>query len=1252
MPAVLLGCLLAGTLTACTSGDGGDNGGAGNPDTGADVGAVNPDQPAGLAFSYPVNGQTDVYPGTTIAFAFNGDASGSVQLVDTQSGKVLPASVVNRGNGIFNVYPADSDAQMAPATTYAVVAQGAIGDGDNTQFANGDTLFAFTTAAAGGASTSSDFTLVNFPSGTDAGFPINGESFPFTQFNTLRARFSQPVDEGSVKLCTGSEALGDSNCTVAVTGPDGSNVAGRLSVLGKNFVFDPGSISPNPTNQDADQYDGDDLAANVKYTVSFDDDFISASGNSLSGTDSFSVTPLGINTGNRVDVVQRVRIGPTNDNGISPLTGQTADVIQLASQLIGSYNLAAFPSRDQGLGLQVRLAAFNGERFGGKIPTLLPRGQRFILQDFNLSLGSQLNDNGTFTDGQIDTPVNLDALNAQFANDSDIYLLANNLSNVETPTRVAQRVDLNIFGQVAPNSPIAALSNGVVNQTALNVLASGIAVPQDNGDIALALYGSFPIKVNRDGEAAVNFELELTLPAAADDQPTIVADRSAPFITGQYPSACSFTFGLEDFPTTSQLTRVSQPEADCVEYIQGNNFGFPRAYEQFVALSNAAAPTADLPNEEDFFRSLSDLVTTAASQPFINSTSPESELEIVFDEPIDPASARNSFSLYQNDENLVATRIRAEGSSVIIAPIDGLKPGTYYEIRVSGSAADLSGNELTFSDYNVPINFETQPIVAGNEDVVRQIAPFVTAISTGLPCALANGDFMSGGSVAGRCVNDLGGDSSFSEVFDTLLSPVVTYDVFRNPSNRAITSTFSKEVRANSIVLSTSCLTGAAGNDGSDSATVALQKVDSDGNCEGAVSGTVSFNGTRTDESGQVLVNGMQFNPSKALEVGQRYWFVMCGSENPNPVFIAESPAPTSSNGCASGATIRGREGYALNTNPLRGIGTRATGTSFTADGVQQIFTADRGDGGPDLIVPFDATEATANYSSIFRAFPAADTNGNGFFENEPAFGSEPTPELPIIPGGFVTGITSVQSGPFDDSLGRENPQPENRLLSQTSIAFQPGQQRLPANTNIAYLSSDLPITVLEVKNGGSCGEVDELANNSVFESVSGNTCLPVEISPGALSYVTSFKAANLASIGATLLRFPGVDDVEGRQAQLGYIVNSCEGSLNGEEFDYSPCFVAKIKVTANFPGTLVEGQTSFFLLKLLQQDFDISLVGPVSFQQNGKLTISTTNTKTFQIRGQVGANGGSSVTSVEPGQQTLQLVGSAIHGGKAFPGL
>ena len=110
--------------------------------------AIDANAPAGLAFSYPIDGQTDVYPGTTIVFAFSGEAEGDVALIDTESGQALPAAVVAQGNGIYNIRPADSDARMAPATTYAVVARGRIGDDDNTAFEDGESLFAFTTAPA------------------------------------------------------------------------------------------------------------------------------------------------------------------------------------------------------------------------------------------------------------------------------------------------------------------------------------------------------------------------------------------------------------------------------------------------------------------------------------------------------------------------------------------------------------------------------------------------------------------------------------------------------------------------------------------------------------------------------------------------------------------------------------------------------------------------------------------------------------------------------------------------------------------------------------------------------------------------------------------------------------------------------------------------------------------------------------------------------------------------------------------------
>ena len=1290
LPAVLLGCLLAGTFTACTSGDGGDNGGAGSPDTGTDVGANNPDQPAGLAFSYPVDGQTDVYPGTTIAFAFSGDAAGDVQLVDTRTGKALPASVVDRGNGIFNLYPADSDARMAPATTYAVVAQGNIGDDDNTEFTDGDTLFAFTTAAAGGAATSSDFTLVNFPMGTDAGFPINGESFPFTQFNTLRARFSQPVDEGSVKLCTGSESLGDDNCTVAVTGPDGSNVAGRLSVLGKDFVFDPGSINPDPSNQDADQYDGDDLQAGVQYTVNFDDDFVSASGNSLSGTDSFNVTPLGINTGDRVDVVQRLRIGvignddDDNDSMSSPLTGRTANNIELASQLIGSYDLAAVPSPEQG-GLQVRLAAFNGQRFGGKIPTVLPRGQKFLLQDFNLALGSQLNDDGTFTEGQVDTPVNLDNLEIQFANDSDVYLLANDLSNIETPTRVAQRLDLNIFGRVGQNNPIEALSNGVVNQTALNVLASGIAVPQDNGDVALVVYGSFPISVNRDGEAAVNFELELTLPASVDDQPDIVADMTSPRITAQYPSACIYTFNAfsSDDPSSRDTvesggdvfesgslvggidgtTTLSAIEANCIQ-----------AMNERVLLS-AADPSA--PDETLNFPS-----------PWANSLPLQSSPSILFSEPVDPNTARANISLIRNDEagNVVPATIRTEGASVVIKPIDALAPDTQYEVMVGQGVTDLAGNALsgTFPGGSVvsKITFTTEPMVVPTNDngsyvnisedlsqrpAVRQTAPYVTALTPGMPCSLQTSstdsmsDFMTGGNIAGRCAGDTprAQDTTYpalafgagSEPLTVPASPAIEYPVFKQPANQAVTAYFSKPVRSDSLQLANGCLVGGSGNS-NDNATIAVQRIDSNGACTGIVEGELSILGGHTE-----LTRGFTFKPAAPLTPGQRYWTVICGS--------TDSLFEDGSN-CSTGQTVIGQSGLALNTTPLRSSGTQIIGNSCTDLGgpIPNCLADYRGQGGPDIVMPFDGAVATADYLSTTRALAETDTNGNGFFDNSSSgLGDLEQSEISafdVLYGGQNTGEDRGRASPeFADEFGRERAQLANSAQARTLAGLLPLlgiiDPTIQAPAEVGYIGGARPIRIGESSDSANCS----LANQVTFDDGTGvigsngvDHCLPVDLPPGGLLSITSLSGG-IAPTGRLFLRFPSLGaDAEGNavKPQRGYIVPKCSGNLNDEQYEYSPCFVASLTLTVNGPDTQGPLGQANVGLEILQQNIQVDVFGPVAFEQNGRLVISTKNANRFVIAAFLNGVNAPLPAPTAPGGQALQLVGAPIHGGPAIP--
>ena len=1349
LPAVLLGCLLAGTLTACSSGDGGDNGGVGSPDTGTDVGANNPNQPAGLVFSYPVNGQTDVYPGTTIAFAFSGDASGDVQLVDTQTGQALPANVVNQGNGIYNIYPADSDAQMAPATTYAVVADGNIGDDDNTSFASGDTLFAFTTAAAGGAATSADFTLVNFPMGNDAGFPIAGESFPFTQFNTLRARFSQPVDEGSVKLCTDGETLGTNNCTVAVTGPDG-NVNGRLYVLGKDFVFDPGAPGGAPRSDDASDYAGD-LAANTTYTVNFSDDFVSASGQSLTSTDSFSVTPLGITTGDRGDVVQRLTIAPTASDGISPVSGRAANNIDLASQLIGSYDLAAVPSPDQG-GLRVRLAAFNGDRFGGKIPTVLPRGQRFNLKNLNLALGSQSNGDGTFTEGEIDTPVNLDTLNAQFASDSDVYLLANSLRNVEGPTRVTQRLDLNIFGEVPQGSPIAALSNGVVNQTALNVLASGIAVPQENGDIALTLYGALPISVNRDAKAAANFELELTLAASVDDQPEIVADMTSPRITAQYPSACEYVFntfadtgntrlvdsGQEDDEDTPE--DESQREVSVTRFLfdNGNILG---GVSGTTSLSTIESNCVDLMSqrlvinageepigqfeEDDLNRD----ATLNFPNPWANSLPLGAKPSIVFSEAVDPASVQDQITLMQADGSAVPSRSTAQGSSVVVTPLQRLQPDSKYTLQIQPGITDLAGNLVTNTTFPggstlSRVTFTTEPMVVPYEDgvprdidldeseAVRQTAPFLTALTPGMPCALQTVDqfnstnrasdddidsgdyFRNGGDIAGRCVGDRPSDTQRLEnlvldeveLFPGVVLPTniigdpdnivnssnqVVYNVFDHSANQNIEGYFSKPVRADTVTLANGCLIG--GSSSASSGTIAVQIMEGN-TCTGTVDGTLS-----TLTPGSPLTRGFKFTPASNLAVGQRYWTVVCGSNDPAEDAIADTPSA-----CSSGQTVIGQNGLALNTTPLRNSGGQISGPpqrqpdgTFACDGNTVptggvlCFTESRAEGGEDIVMPFDAVAATANYVSITRSLPETDTNGNGFFENTiGATDRNNPPNLPFpttsgmpnyILGGFNSGedrVQQVTGAVFNESVGsgRERAQFSNAVNVRTLGQDDPDTDRTTEGGDIPtvealFLSGTRPIVVEPSTTGASCSPATQVRFSDGRSVLSGtpSSCIPVALPPSGLTVLTSAQANGFLNTGRVFLRFPEVSDSAGNQrVQRGYIVPSCQGTLprSGDSFEYAPCFVGDLTLTANAPDIL---DVAVFP----QQDINVQVFGPVAFEQNGRLVIAVKNANQFSLG--LGGGGAASIIQlavealIRPEEQALQLVGAPIHGGPTF---
>ena len=154
---------------------------------------------------------------------------------------------------------------------------------------------------------------------------------------------------------------------------------------------------------------------------------------------------------------------------------------------------------------------------------------------------------------------------------------------------------------------------------------------------------------------------------------------------------------------------------------------------------------------------------------------------------------------------------------------------------------------------------------------------------------------------------------------------------------------------------------------------------------------------------------------------------------------------------------------------------------------------------------------------------------------------------------------------------------------------------------------------------------------------------------------VTPAEISEAAAMGIALVVNNRPDGEATDQPQRGYIVPECSGTFpaSGElpaiDYNYAPCFVAALQLTVNGPDTgVVAGQG----LELVQQDLDVPVFGPVAFEQNGRLVISTRNTQEFSIAvSLLGAFGGDIPLSAPtpPGYQTLQLVGPALHGGLSF---
>lgn len=787
-PTATLVLTLVFMLSACS--DLSSNGGDGDEPKGP------PASPQSLKFTYPYNGQQDVVRGTQIVATFGtavtDDLSGFVLVDMTGSGDAPAIEVVQDSNqpNIYRITPVDAaghTVDLAAETTYQVSL-------------NGDTLFRFTTRPVAGRPAGEEgFKVVARTPGTTN--PVTGVVLPFTEFNAIRLRLSGPVDPSTV-------VKGET--FTFTTG--GEPVDGRLTALGRYITFDPlndldsGKTYTLTLNAPVTAGDGADTAG-----------VVSQFGAPLAGTYTDVLTPL--DTGEETQQVLRVE--PTAQDAASlpdnPLNGLATNVAVIKSQLIGVNKQPAFNATNRG-GLATTLAEGTLENPATPIedtvfPGVVRAGQKVQLQRLDLKLA-----------GVVDTPVTSGPIDGVFVNDVDVYLLANQLRKGVQPTAVRLRFDLGVANQLiapagTPESIIQGLANGVFNQTVMNIQAAGTAVAADNGDLIINAVGSFPIKVNRTGTAAIDIELQLVLSAQPPEP--VGDDVVAPFVTAQYPSSCLYAFGS------------------------------PAYYAVYTA--NGASPTA-LPE-----LICSDGPQEGAADPIavsITSFPVEASPSIVFSEPLEPLTVSDQSVALMLNGTAVPAGLSVEGSSIVIDPVDVLEADTDYTIKlgVNGTLTDLAGNAVFYGNVLGPgqtITFHTEPLAEDGTPA----APLLGTLSPGIPCVLEGGTFRDGGDIAGNCA----GDSGASEPFP----------VFKNPANVTVDAFLSKFVQANTIVLADGCLTAgspAAGNDG----TVAVQIMDGSGQCTGVVPGKIAFGNV-----GDELTSAFSFRPSNNFEPGQRYWIVI-----------------------------------------------------------------------------------------------------------------------------------------------------------------------------------------------------------------------------------------------------------------------------------------------------------------------------------------------------------------------------------------
>jgi len=483
-------------------------------------------------YSFPYDGQQDLAPKTPLSIRFSHpvtvDASHFTLLEcaqldgdcpDTGNNQVAlqaPQSV-DEGMGVM----LQPDAPLQTHTHYRLVLNGIETENGSPVFPDGGLDFVTRLSSDGPMSSrmaSPDLAVRNV-------IP-DGEQLPFMDFSTLRVRFNQMLDAGTL-------VYGDS---VTLEGSDGL-VPAALLVKGNAVTVDP----------------LEDLTPGESYTLSFSTSVRGESDDSLTG--GFEQTWVAKDSRPRATLVQDVVSAtdqaddPCNADGalVAKLTGATMNCVPVQSTLLGSKDATM-----QGGDVFAELAFL--PNYPEVSPLRIPRNS--LLSGSNIEVKVA---------GEVKAGIETGAIAVTFLSDASGYLMPNPYSDAhEAPKQVKLYMDVSMTAE----NPEA---NGALSQTLMHVELNGMALVKD-GRMEIDAVGIVEPKVLGQETAFGLLSFHMKSYEDQENAPEPVPDMTAPVLQSMVPAVDGNGMAMSARPGDAVILNFSEP-LDNASLHAGTSFG-------------------------------------------------------------------------------------------------------------------------------------------------------------------------------------------------------------------------------------------------------------------------------------------------------------------------------------------------------------------------------------------------------------------------------------------------------------------------------------------------------------------------------------------------------------------------------------------------------------------------------------------------------------------------------------------------------